>query len=163
HRASYVRSSSPIGLKHAKTVEPLSKDSTVIILPRSPLGQKSVEVPPGHSRQTLEAGDTLPIQNARPVPVEIDQVFNMFTRPTRTGIQQGLVGFGDALASRGPDLNQAFAALRPLVRYLQPVAENLASSQTQLAPLFRALPAAASAGAPVAATPAGMVRQLRPT
>ena len=162
-RAANGRTSALIGLKLDKTVDPLSKDSTVIIRPRSALGLKYVEVTPGRSRQTLEAGDTLPVQNARPVPVEIDQVFNMFTRPTRTGIQQGLVGFGDALASRGPDLNQAFAALRPLVRYLQPVATNLASSQTQLARLFRALEAAASEVAPVAEQQASLFRNLDTT
>jgi virulence factor Mce-like protein len=149
-----------LGLKLDRTVEPLSRDSTVLIRPRSALGLKYVEITPGRSRRTLAAGDTMPLINARPIPVEIDEVFNTFNRPTRIGIQRTLGGFGDALASRGPDINRAIAAFRPLVRYLLPVTQNLASPQTKLARFFRALEAAASEVSPVAEQQAALFRNL---
>jgi virulence factor Mce-like protein len=157
------RTAAVLGLKLDKTVDRLAKDSTVIVRPRSALGLKYVQITPGHSRRTLAPGDTIPEANARPVPVEIDQVFNTFSRPTRTGIQRSLGGFGDALASRGPDLNRAITAFRPLVQHLLPVAENLNAPQTRLARFFRALEAAASEVAPVAEQQAALVRNLDTT
>src|SRR4051794_2292837 len=90
-----------LGLKLDKVVDPLSRDTTVIVRSRSALGLKYVELTPGRSSKTLVAGATLPLTRARPQPVEIDQVFNTFNKPTRTGIQQSLVGFGNGLAGRG--------------------------------------------------------------
>src|SRR5689334_8569294 len=90
-----------IGLKLDKTVDPLATNSTVLVRPRSALGLKYVEITPGKGKQTLSPGDTLPLTQARPPQVEIDQVLNTFNTPTRTGIQKGLVGFGNGLAGRG--------------------------------------------------------------
>jgi virulence factor Mce-like protein len=157
------RTSALLGLKLDKTVEPLSTDSSVLIRPRSALGLKYVQITPGRSSRTLAAGDTIPERNARPVPVEIDEVFNMFSRPTRVGIRRSLSGFGDALAARGPDLNRAIAAFRPLVERLLPVAQNLASPETRLARFFRALEAAAGEVAPVAEQQAALFRNLDTT
>jgi len=106
---------------------------------------------------------TIPERNARPQPVELDQVFNIFNKPTRAGIQQSLTGFGNALAGRGPDLNRSIAAFRPLVDHLLPVARNLSSPQTQLARFFRSLEAAASEVAPVAEQQAALFRNLDKT
>jgi phospholipid/cholesterol/gamma-HCH transport system substrate-binding protein len=162
-RARNGSTSAILGLKLDKTVEPLSTDSTVIVRPRSALGLKYVEITPGHGGRTLAAGDTIPIRNARPAPVEIDEVFNIFNRPTRIGIQRSLGGFGDALAQRGPDINRAITAFRPLVENLEPVARNLASPQTRLARFFRALEAAAGEVAPVAEQQAALFRNLDTT
>ena len=59
------------------------------------------------------AGSTMPLSAARPEPVEIDQVFNMFDEPTRDAIQANLLEFGNALAGRGVSLNNAIGELRP--------------------------------------------------
>ncbi len=50
----------------------------------------------------------MPISSARPEPVDIDQFFDMFNTKTRTAIRQNEAGFGNALAGRGPQLNEAF-------------------------------------------------------
>jgi virulence factor Mce-like protein len=152
-----------LGLKLDKTAEPLSNRSTVIVRPRSALGLKYVQITPGHSGQALAAGDTLPLRQARPRPVEIDQVFNIFNKPTRTGVQNSLTGFGNGLAGRGADLNLAIEALRPLVDNLEPVARNLASPQTQLARFFRSLERAAEEVAPVGEQQAALFRNLDTT
>ena len=152
-----------LGLKLDKTVDPLSRDTTVIVRSRSALGLKYVEITPGRSRKTLAAGDTLNLNQAKPHPVEIDQVFNTFNAPTRKGIQQSLTGFGNGLAGRGADLNLAISALRPLVDNLTPVAANLASPQTQLGRFFRSLEQAAGEVAPVAEEQAALFRNLDTT
>jgi virulence factor Mce-like protein len=152
-----------LGLKLDKTVDPLPKDSTVIVRPRSALGLKYVEITPGRSRQTLAPGDTLALRQARPIPVEIDQVFNTFTARTRQGIRNSLTGYGNGLAGRGADLNLAISEFRPLLRNLEPVARNLASPQTQLGRFFRSLDAAANEVAPVAEEQAALFRNLNTT
>jgi virulence factor Mce-like protein len=162
-RANDGKVSAILGLKLDKTVDPLSKDSTVIVRPRSALGLKYVQITPGRSRRTLQAGDTLPLANARPVPVEIDQVFNTFTKPTRIGIERSLRGFGNGFAGRGVDVNTAIGALRPLVDRLTPVARNLASRQTRLGRFFRSLNAAADEVSPVADEQAALFRNLDTT
>src|SRR4051812_1307482 len=159
-RAKNGNVSAILGLKLDKTVEPISNASRVIVRPRSALGLKYVEITPGSRGNALAAGDTLPLRQARPRPVEIDQVFNIFNRPTRKGIQNTLVGFGGGLAGRGADLNQAIAALRPLVDNLEPVARILASPDTQLARFFRSLERAAEEVAPVAEQQASLFKNL---
>jgi phospholipid/cholesterol/gamma-HCH transport system substrate-binding protein len=152
-----------LGLKLDKTVEPLTTRSTVIVRPRSALGLKYVEIIPRRGGKDLQAGDTLALQRARPHPVEIDDVFNTFNAPTRTGIRNSLTGFGNGLAGRGPDLNLAIAELRPLVDNLTPVARNLASPQTQLGRFFRSLERAAVEVSPVAEEQAALFRNLDTT
>jgi len=152
-----------LGLKLDKTVEPLTTRTTVIVRPRSALGLKYVQITPGRGGKDLQAGDTLPLQQARPHPVEIDEVFNTFNAPTRRGIQNTLTGFGNGLAGRGADLNLAIAELRPLVDNLTPVARNLASPQTQLGRFFRSLERAAEEVSPVAEQQAALFRNLDTT
>ena len=152
-----------LGLKLDKTVDPLSNTSTVIVRPRSALGLKYVEITPGRGGKALRAGDTLALRQARPQPVEIDQVFNTFNAPTRRGIQNGLTGFCNGLAARGPDINLAISAFRPLVDNLEPVARNLASPQTQLGRFFRSLERAAAEVAPVGEEQAALFRNLDTT
>jgi virulence factor Mce-like protein len=146
-----------------KRVDPLPRDSTIIVRSRSALGLKFVEVTPGRSASGYQAGATVPLSQAQPRPVEIDEVLNMFDRPTRVGAEKSLRGFGDALTGRGVDLNEAIRALRPLFRDLQPVAANLASPQTQLSRLFPALERAATIVAPVAQAQANLFGNLDTT
>lgn len=159
-RADNGKTSAVIGLKLDKIVEPLAKDTDVIIRPRSALGLKFIELTPGKGRQDFRPGDTIPLKNATPRPVEIDEVFNTFTKPTRIGIQQSLTGFGDALAGRGESLNEAIGSLRPLLTHLAPVAQNLSAPETGTARLFRELEAAASEVAPVSEEQAALFKNL---
>src|ERR1051325_7146888 len=116
------RDTALISMKLEKRVDPLPVDSTVIVRPRSALGLKYVEITPGRAGAGFKPGATIPLSQDRPRPVEVDEVLNMFNKPTRIGQQRQIQGFGDALAGRGQDLNEAIEALRPLFRDLQPVA-----------------------------------------
>jgi ABC-type transporter Mla subunit MlaD len=73
------------------------------------------------------------------------------------------VGFGDALAGRGPDLNAALGELRPLLDRLEPVARSLADPSTGLERFVRALSDTAAEVAPVAETQAQMFVSLDTT
>ncbi|MFN8130822.1 MAG: MlaD family protein [Solirubrobacteraceae bacterium] len=138
-------------LKMQTSVKPLPKDSTVLIRPRSALGLKYVEITKGNpSSGGFPDGATIPLQQATPIPVEIDQVFNTFDEPTRRGIQGNVDEFGNAFAGRGADLNVTISNLPNLLSNLEPVMRNLAAKDTRLDNFFKQLGNVAGQVAPVA-------------
>src|SRR5262249_34885319 len=139
-----------VNMELNKDIEPLPTDSTLVVRSRSALGLKYLEIDRGTSSQGWQPGATVPVTYARPEPVEIDQVFNMFDDPTRTAIQVNLLEFGNALAGRGVDLNAAIGQLKPLVQLLTPVMRNLADPNTGLSNFVSSLSATAAEVAPVA-------------
>ncbi len=150
-------------LKLETIVEPLPRDSTILIRPRSALGLKYVEITKGNARAGFEAGATIPLARATPRPVEIDEVFSTFDEPTRAAQRVNLNEFGGALSGRGQSINNALGVLPSLLRNLQPVMENLASRRTNLAGFFRGLGQAAAEAAPVAEEQASLFRNLDTT
>jgi virulence factor Mce-like protein len=145
------------------SVKPLPVDSTLIVRPRSALGLKYIEITRGHSSRGFRDGATIPLRNATPQPVEIDQFFNMFDTPTRAANQVNLHEYGDAFAGRGGDLNATFVALDPLTRNLIPVMRTLSDPSTGLARLFQALERTAAETAPVANDQASLFVNLART
>ena len=152
-----------LNLKLDRDVEELPVDSTVIVRARSALGLKYLEIDQGHSSQGYPQGATIPLKNAHPKPVEIDQVLSTFDAPTRQAIRDNLFEFGNALAGRGPDLNEAIGRFPSLLEHLQPVAHNLASPDTDLAGFINALAATSAEVAPVAQTQADLFVSLDTT
>ncbi|HKT84073.1 MAG TPA: hypothetical protein VJQ84_09595, partial [Solirubrobacterales bacterium] len=149
-----------LNLSLDKNVEPLPANSTMIIRPKSPLGLKYLQITPGDSKQGLAAGSTIPVSAARPEPVDIDQFFDMFDEKTRKSIQRGLAGFGNALAGRGPQINNAFVALRMLTESAEPTLANLVAPSTGFGDFWRALEALSATVAPVAEQQASMFAAL---
>jgi ABC-type transporter Mla subunit MlaD len=150
------RVAAELSLSLDKTVEPLPVDSTMIIRPKSPLGLKYVLLVPGDSSEGFAAGDTIPVSASRPEPVDIDQFFGMFDEPTRRAIQRNLAGYGNAFAARGPQINNAFVALRMLAEDSQPTLANLVAPSTGFGDFWRALEALSATVVPVAAEQASM-------
>jgi virulence factor Mce-like protein len=150
-------------LKLETTIKPLPVDTTVVIRSRSALGLKYVELTKGTDQQGFEDGATIPVRNATPEPVEIDDVLNTFDARTRAAIQTNLQGFGDAFAGRGQDLNLAIEALNPLLVDLAPVMRNLASPRTGLTRLTSALGRTSRELAPVAEQQAALFRNMATT
>ena len=146
-----------------KSAEPIPNDSTIEVRPKSPLGLKYLQITPGASTTGFKAGETIPVRYATPEPGDIDKFFDMFNTPTRKAIQRNLAGFGNALAGRGPQLNEAFGALRGLVEEGQPAAANLVSADTNFGGFFRALEAFSATVAPVAGEQASMFVALDQT
>jgi virulence factor Mce-like protein len=145
-----------LSLRLDKTAEPLPVDSTIMIRPKSALGLKFLQITPGESEQGFEAGETIPVASAKPEPVDIDEFFSMFDEETREGIQRNNAGFGNALAGRGPQLNEAIGALRELAVNGQPILRKIVEPSTNFAGFWRSLEALAATVAPVAETQAQM-------
>ncbi len=136
-------------LKLEKKVEPLPADTKAVVQSVSAVGLKYLELEKGSARQTLKAGQTIPIAQTRE-PVDIEELFNMFDKPTRTAIKINTNNFGDGLAGRGLGLNNTIHELRPLVTNAVPVLRNIANPATGLHNLFVDLDRAAAQTAPVA-------------
>lgn len=151
-----------LNLKLYKSVQPLPRDTTFTVRLKGAIGLKYLAVNLGHAAQTFPNGATVPISHSGS-SVDFDQVLSMFTPPTRKGVNDTTIGFGQALAGRGYDINQAIGALRPLLVNLQPVAANLASPRTGLGSFFTGLRAFSGALAPVAQTQATLFANLDTT
>jgi ABC-type transporter Mla subunit MlaD len=142
-----------LDLKLNKSVGPLPVDSTFTIGLKGAIGQKYLAIGLGRSRRTWASGATVPMTQTS-ATVDLDQVLDMFSPPTRAGVVASTVGFSDGLTGRGIGLNDAIGAFVPLLTDLEPVARNLASPQTNLGGFFRGLESFAGALAPVASTQA---------
>lgn len=145
-----TQTAAKVDMELIEDLDPLPVDSEIIVRSRSALGLKYLDIKRGDSEEGYDAGATIPITQATPEPVEIDEVFNTFDDPTRAAIQASLTEFGNTLAGRGQSLNAAIGDLRPLVESLDPVMRNLASADTDLQGFVRGLSAAAAEAAPVA-------------
>jgi virulence factor Mce-like protein len=146
-----------------KSVAPLPRDSTLIVRPKSALGLKYVEITRGTDARGFADGATMPLAQATPRPVELDEVLSMFDDKTREGVAQNTTGFGDAFAGRGESLNTAIGAFRPLLRDIVPVAQNLSSPQTNLRRFFQELSDTAAIVAPAAEAQAELFVNLDTT
>jgi virulence factor Mce-like protein len=137
-----------VTLKLDRKFGPVPVDSHIVIRPRSALGLKYVELDAGRSKKVFADGATMPAGQAK-VPVELDEVFNMFDAPTRRASQGNLRGFGDALAGRGTDLNQTIQVAPELFDHLRSVMTNLSDRRTHLRSFFKELDDTARVVAPV--------------
>jgi virulence factor Mce-like protein len=145
-----------LALSLDKNAEPLPIDSTMTIRPKSALGLKFLQVTPGDSSEGFDAGETMPLSAYTPEPVDIDEFFDMFDEPTRLAIRQSLAGFGNALAGRGPQLNEAIGALRRFAVSSQPVLRTIVAPSNNFAGFWRALQNLSATVAPVAETQASL-------
>jgi len=137
-------------------------NSHAVVYSKSALGLKYLDLIKGDSRRTFANGSTMSVAQTA-IPVQIDQVFDMFNQPTRTAVAAGLRGFGDTLASRGSALNDTFEDLPPLLGYLRPVAANLSAPSTELTRFFMALDSFMRTVAPVAQVNADLFTNMAST
>src|ERR1700722_13770115 len=151
-----------VNLKLHKNIEPLPADTRFVARLKGSIGVKYLEVSPGRSRRGLRNGAPVPVSQTG-ASTDLDQVLNMFTPPTRKGVQRSTIGFGEAVAGRGYNINRAIVKFLPLTANLLPVATSLASPSTDLAGFFRGLEQFSSALAPVAQTQASLFTNLNTT
>ena len=150
------RVAAELTLSFDQSAEPLPIDSKVTIRPKSALGLKFLQVTPGDSSEGFEAGETIPLTAYAPEPVDIDEFFDMFDEPTRKAIRQNQAGFGNALAGRGPQLNEGIGALRRLAVSAGPVLRTIVAPSTDFDGFWRALEDLSATVAPVAETQASL-------
>jgi ABC-type transporter Mla subunit MlaD len=164
-QAARTKSGRPIAvlnLQLNKTVEPLPIDSRFTVRLKGAIGLKFLDVARGHSNRTFPNGATVPLSQTG-AEVDLDQLLSMFNPPTRKGVADATSGFSDALAARGPAINNAIGAFVPLVTDLGPVMSNLSASHTDLGGFFKGLERFTSALAPVAQTQASLYMNLDTT
>ena len=128
---------------------PLPADTQFTIRPRSPLGLKYLEMVRGDSGRHVRDGYVFAPHKTH-IPVQIDDVTRIYNGRTRRAMQGNLEGFGNALAGRGPALNQTISNLPRLFGLVAPVTRNLAAPRTRLGRFFRELGDAARVVAPIA-------------
>lgn len=138
-----------VDLKLDKRIEPLARDTTARVRPRSPLGIKFVELTPGEAERTLAAGDTIGLGRTS-ASLEFEDVYDAFPAGTREDLRGATEGLGDALAGRGESLSRSIAATAPLLEHLTPVMATLSDRGTRLGRLARELGAVTAQVAPVA-------------
>jgi ABC-type transporter Mla subunit MlaD len=163
--ASRAANGRPIALLNVhlyENVKPLPVDSRFDIRLKGAIGLKYLQITLGHSRRGYPNNATVPLRQTTS-EVDFDQVLSMFNPPTRQGVTDSTVGFGEALAGRGSDINDAIGSFVPLVTDLAPVMRNLASRSTDLAGFLRGLESYSAALAPVAATQASLLTNLDTT
>ena len=163
--ASRNRAGRPVAdvtLKLYKSVAPLPADTRFTVRLKGAIGLKYLDVTPGSSRRGLNNGATVPVSQTG-TSTDFDQVLNMFTPRTQKGVQQSTIGFGEAVAGRGYDINRAIVKFLPLVSNLLPVTSNLASPSTDLAGFFRGPEQFSGALTPVAQTQASLYANLDTT
>jgi phospholipid/cholesterol/gamma-HCH transport system substrate-binding protein len=173
HRVGFVSDMKPVRFQNGTTGAQLTLklsqnqgkvpvNSTVSVRLRSVLGQKYVDLIKGNSNQVFKDGATLPSSQTN-VPVQLDQVFNMFNPPTRRAVQQNLQGFGDTFTARGGDINRTIQALPSLLGHLRPVAAYLSAPSAGLVRFFNSLDAFTGALAPVSTQTADLFRDAATT
>jgi ABC-type transporter Mla subunit MlaD len=150
-------------LRLIKSLDPLPVDSRIAVRPRSPLGLKYIDLTIGHAKDGVEPGAELPLARKAPTPVEIDDLFGIFDKRTRSAAKTNFDEFGTGLAGRGTDLNRALGELLPVVTHLEPVMRNLVNPSSRLAQLFPSLERAAREVAPVAGQQASLFVALDQT
>jgi virulence factor Mce-like protein len=156
------RSIAVLRMKLDKKVEPIPKDTQVLIRARSALGLKYVELTLGKSKENFVAGDTIPLAQAK-TAVEFDDLLNTFDFKTRQNAQDALTGFGNAFAGRGQDINTAIASLAPFFRYLEPVMQTLSDPNTELDEFFKQIGRTAGQVAPVAEVQSRLFSEMADT
>lgn len=162
-RGSDGRFYAQLTIKLQTDQDPLPTDSTFQVRPRSALGLKYLQINRGTGTEGFKDGATVPLSQAKPIPVEFDELLNMFNEPTRKAQQVQLNEFGAALAGRGEDINRAIEELNPLLANLVPVMQNLSDRRTRLGQLFGALERSARIVEPVAQTQADLFVNLDAT
>jgi virulence factor Mce-like protein len=161
-RAANGRPIALLNLHLYESIKPLPVDSRFDIRLKGAIGLKYLQITLGHDRRGYANGATVPVRQTSS-EVDFDQVLSMFNPPTRQGVTESTIGFAQALAGRGYDINRAIGALRPLVTDLGPVARNLASRSTDLSGFLRGLEGYSAALVPVAETQAALFTNLNTT
>jgi virulence factor Mce-like protein len=140
-----------LGLALDRSLEPLPRDTRYRVRLSSVLGGKYLELVPGHARRGVPDGGTLTVGHDLPF-VDLDTAFATFGPRFQSGFRAATRGFGDALAGRGAQLNDATRSLNRLLPPLQSLLGMLAAPSTRLSAFVGG--AAAATGALATAAPA---------
>lgn len=122
-----------------KRYAPVYRDATLRLRPNTPLEDMYVELTRGHAGSgRLRPGEI--IHAAQTVsPVDISRVLQTFDTETRERLRYLLAGFGQGLAGRGQDLEQAFVQIVPFLQSAEQVSREVAQRRARLAQLVTSM------------------------
>jgi virulence factor Mce-like protein len=101
--AASSRGTAIVTLELDASAAPVGRNAGVSIQPSNLLGEKFVALSPGNVADPAPSGTLIPLSRTS-TPTELDQVISTFGPDTRRALAIFLVGQGDALLGRGPDL-----------------------------------------------------------
>jgi virulence factor Mce-like protein len=147
-----------LSLSLQTSLDPLPPDTRYQVRLASVLGGKYVEIIPGTSKaRGLPDGGTLTL-NTNPrlnhnIPfVDLDTAFATFGPKTQQGLRRAVAEFGDAVAGRGAQFNDAIYSLHQLIGPLDNVLRIFVDPSTRLSQFISGLASTTGALAPVAPT-----------
>ncbi|MEA2646111.1 MAG: phospholipid/cholesterol/gamma-HCH transport system substrate-binding protein [Chloroflexota bacterium] len=106
-------------------------DATVLIRPKSLLGEKYVDMNRGQSNVLVPEGGSLPESQAF-TQVEVDQVLNNSDEATRKALSVNIISLGEATKDRGADVNATIPELRKIAEHLTPVSARFKDRTAQI-------------------------------
>jgi phospholipid/cholesterol/gamma-HCH transport system substrate-binding protein len=106
-------------------------DATVLIRPKSLLGEKYVDMTRGTSNVRIPDGGSLPDSQAF-TQVEVDQVLNNSDEATRKAFSNNIISLGQATKDRGVDVNATIPELRAIAEHLTPVSARFKDRTAQI-------------------------------
>lgn len=106
-------------------------DATVLIRPKSLLGEKYVDMTKGTSNVAIPDGGSLPDSQAF-TQVEVDQVLNNSDEATRKAFSNNIITLGQGTKDRGADVNATIPELRQIAEHLTPVSARFKDRTAQI-------------------------------
>jgi virulence factor Mce-like protein len=113
---------------------PLAADSRVVLRQRTLLGEKYLQVVPGHQRATAPDGGLLAVDQKNEF-VEVDEVLSQLRGQTRHNAQRAIRGLGLAVGDRGPELNRLIDGTSALITTGTPLVRSLARERQHITSL----------------------------
>jgi virulence factor Mce-like protein len=120
-----------LGIEPGKGYDPVYTDGTVLIRPKSLLGEKYVDLQRGVSNVEIPDGGRLPTNQAF-TQVEVDQILNNSDPQTRAALSTNLITLGEGFKGTGTDLNATIPELRRIAEHLTSVSARFKDRTAQL-------------------------------
>ncbi|MGI8609600.1 MAG: MlaD family protein [Candidatus Dormibacteria bacterium] len=120
-----------MGIDRAKGFDPIYSDATVLIRPKSLLGEKYIDMQRGSSNVEVPDGGSIPTSQAAS-QVEVDQVLNNSDPATRKALSVDLQSLGIGFDGRGHDLNATLPELQKITEHLSNVSARFKDRSAQV-------------------------------
>jgi virulence factor Mce-like protein len=120
-----------MGIEQGKGFAPIYSDATVLIRPKSLLGEKYVDMQKGTSNVEVADGGSIPSTQAAS-QVEVDQVLNNSDPETRKALSVDLQSLGGGLDGRGKDINATLPELQKIAEHLSNVSARFKDRSAQI-------------------------------
>lgn len=119
-------------------LDSVGRDAKVLLRPKTPLQDMSIDLDPGPPGAPSIGGATLPVANSQ-ASVNLDEVLSGLDTDTRAYLRIMISSFGQGLGKRGVNLRRTFAATAPSSTQLARLDDTLKSRRGELRSLVSRL------------------------